>query len=275
MTSTNYRSDGRTVQLIDTNGEPFDILQEDGAITVRDYLEAISEGDVPNHSLWRKIGYSNASTGSQTTLWNPGTEYVFPAANISVEVVSTSANDTSAGSGAQTMHLTYLDSTYTEKTHTFTMNGTTPVAGPTDFYRVNTFHVESGLQAAGVISLRLVGGAATVYSQCASGYTRSRNSVYTVPLGKTVHICSVLFTAAYSTSGKSVRMTLHTSRSPDEVVLTSGTLFYPELEMMLVDNIGAMPNKVVLKLPEKTDIKVSVIGETNAKCTSFMHGWIE
>jgi hypothetical protein len=231
------------------------------------YLQAVAEGDIPGHTLFRKIGYHPATTAAETTLWNLGTAYVFPAVAISVEAISTSVNDTAAGSGA--------DSTYTEKTFAFNMNGTTAVAGPTDFFRVNTFHVETGAKTAGVVSLRLVGGAATVYSQMPVGATRARNSIYTVPLGKTVYVQDVLFSAAYSTSGKAVRMILHASVRMDLSVSTTGTLFWPQFEGMLVDNIINRSTGAPLIFPAKTDIKVSVLGETNAQCTSEISGWIE
>lgn len=252
-----------------------DVIDKSLRVTAQSYLQMISEGYITGHSIFQKIGYSPAATTSQTSLWNPGTEYVFPDANISVEAVSTSANDTAAGSGAKTCHLAYLDSNYIEKTYTFIMNGTTPVAGPTDFFRVNTFHVETGAKTAGVVSLRLVGGAATVYGQMPIGETRSRNSIYTVPLGKTVFIHDIIFSCAYSTAGKSERMTLHTSVSPDGTVSTTGILFYPQFEAMIVDGTAYKNDGAPIKCPEKTDIKVSIIGETNAISVSSVNGWIE
>lgn len=242
------------------------------------YIFSIAEGDVPNHTIQHKMGYTNASTAAETTLWNPGTQYVFAAGTISVEAVSTSANDTSAGSGVRTVHLQYLDINYAEKTFTFTINGVTPVAGPTDFFRVNGFHVETAGatgKTEGVVSLRLVGGAATVYSQMAIGTTRSRNSVFTVPAGKTYYVENVHFSAGYKTTGKTVRMTLHASINPDGVTSTSGTIFWPYFESMLIDGTSYDPSDAPLKFLEKTDIKVSVIGETLAQCTSRISGWIE
>jgi hypothetical protein len=97
--------------------------------------------------------------------------------------------------------------------------------------------------------------------------------VYTVPLGKKLTISGVFFSCAYSTAGKSERMTLHTSVSPSGVVLTSGTLFYPQFEAMLVD--GNVDAHVMIVCPEKTDLKVSIIGETNAQSTSKIVGWLE
>ena len=267
-----------STKLIDTTGNSQGILIDQGLLITGGYLQSIAEGYIPNHYVWRKIGYTNASSATETTLWNPGTQYVFPTGNISVSVASTSASDTSAGTGARTIHMDYLDSNYEEKTHTFTLNGVTNVNGPTDFYRVNTFHVEtagSTGKSVGIISLYLTGTPATLYSQIPANATRARNSVYTVPAGKTVYIHDVMFTAGYKTAGKTVRITLHTSISPDNVVSTSGTIFWPRWESIIVDGMCNKVDGAPIKCPEKTDLKVSVVGETLAQCTSSLDGWIE
>jgi hypothetical protein len=193
--------------------------------------------------------------------------------------VSTSVNDlVVTGSGARTVHLTYLDSAYAEHEWTFNMNGTTPVAGPTNFFRTNGFHVittgATGM-VAGVVSLRLVGGAATVYDQMAVGSSASRNSVYTVPAGKSAYIHDIMFSCAYSTAGKSERMVLLTSVTPHGVVSTTGLVFWPKYEAMVVDSNVQKTDGAPIICPPKTDIKVNIFGETNAQSTCSYSGWIE
>ncbi len=265
------------VKIIDTNGVAQGVSIRVGAITIRNYLQAIGEGDVPNTVVFEKTGYSPASTTSPTTLWNVGTNYVFPTANIAVEIVSTSANDIAVtGSGARTVFLRYLSSDYVEHEWTFDLNGVTPVAGPTNFFRTNMFHmVTSGAtgMVAGVVSLRLVGGAATVYDQIAVGSSTGRNSVYTVPLGKTVFIHDVMFSCAYSTAGKSERMVLFTSVTPNQVTSTTGLIFWPKYEAMLVDGNVQKVDGAPIICPEKTDIKVNIFGEANAQSTVNYSGW--
>ncbi len=250
-----------------------------GAVNVssQSYMQSIAEGDIPNHILYSKLGYTAASTVAETTLWNPGTAYVFPTGAISVEAVSTSASDTSAGTGARIVHLEYLNASYVSKEFDFTMNGATPVAGPTDFFRVNSFHVKtagSGGKTAGVVSLRLVGGAATVYSQMPIGATRSRNSVFTVPLGKTFYVQDIHFSMAGTSAGKVARVIFHSSINPHSVVSTTGLAFWPMYEAMLVDGSIKYDGPPLI-LPAKTDMKVSNIGEAGAFITAYYGGWIE
>ena len=244
-------------------------------VTSVPYVYAIAEGDIPAHTIKMKMGYHPAATAAETTLWNPGTQYVFMTGATAVEALSSSAADTSAGAGAKTVHMNYLTTGYVESSFTFTMNGVTPVAGPVDVFRINSFHVGTGAAAVGTINVRLVGGAATIYSQIAAGNTRAMNSVYTVPIGKTFYVENIFFSVAYSSAGKSEKMTFHASKNPEGIVSTSGILFWPYFEAMLVDGMAYDPSESPLLFPEKTDIKVSVIGETNAKCTARYTGWLE
>src|SRR5437870_2567520 len=62
-------------------------------------------------------------------------------AAVSMEVVSSNVNDTSAGTGARTALITYLDSAYASKTITLSLNGTTAVALPETVFRINNFLV--------------------------------------------------------------------------------------------------------------------------------------
>lgn len=265
----------QTTKLTDKNWVAQWLLMEDWSITIRDYTQAIAEWDILNHYPFFKIWYWPSSTASQTTLWNLWTEYVFPTANISVEAVSSNINDTSAWSWAKTIHLQYLNSDYEEKDFIFTMNWTTPVAWPIDFFRVNSFHVMSWTKSAWIISLRLVWWAATIYSQMPIWATRSRNSVYTVPIWKNVYIDSVFLSCAYSTSWKSERITLHCSIDPHWSVITTWLLFYPIFEAMIMDWCAIKPKNWTIRFPEKTDVKVSIIWETNAQSTSAISWWIE
>jgi hypothetical protein len=254
-------------------------------VTSAPYVYAIAEGYITGHTIKHKMGYTLASAATETTLWNPGTQYVFPAGALTVEIFCANANDTALGSGATQIEVPYLDTSYNEHTAVFDTNGGTQtlaiidgVGVPqtvTNFFRVNGFHVIAGNKTAGVIDLRLTGGAATIYSQLPAGATRARNSVFTVPLGKTYFVENVHFSAGYKTAGKTVRMTLHASVNPYDVVSTSGLLFWPHFESMLLDNSTYDPSEAPLKFPAKTDIKVSVIGETLAQCTSRISGWIE
>lgn len=119
-----------------------------------------------------------------------------PVTAVAMEVVSSSANDTSAGSGARSVVIGYLDGTYTAKTATITMNGTTAVAMPENVLRVNSMVVASvgtvGSNNAGNISVRAAGGLGATYNYMPAGIGFARSSMYTVPAGFSFDILSLV-----------------------------------------------------------------------------------
>lgn len=119
-----------------------------------------------------------------------------PAAAVAMEVVSDSANDAAAGTGARTVVIAYLDGAYTAKTATITLNGTTPVAMPENVLRVNSMVVAAvgtfGSNNAGNISVRAAGGLGATYNYMPAGIGISRSSMYTVPAGFSFDILSLV-----------------------------------------------------------------------------------
>lgn len=120
-----------------------------------------------------------------------------PQTPATVEVVSDSINDTSAGTGLRTVLISYLDNTFNSKTTTITLNGTTPVAFPETIQAVNfmvrnTVGVYMGANI-GNISLRVAGGAGVTYGYMQAGTGFFRTSAYTVPLGYSLMVNSIVF----------------------------------------------------------------------------------
>ena len=111
---------------------------------------------------------------------------------IQLEVVSSDAADTSAGTGARTVEVHYLDSSGDEQSETVTMNGTTAVnTVTTDIDVVQWLHaktVGSGTVAAGNIDIRTVGGGGTDYCRIGIGGNQSLSAYYTIPNAHTGYI---------------------------------------------------------------------------------------
>ena len=87
---------------------------------------AAAFGLIPGCSVSRATGYTATSAASGKAI--RATAYTPQGTNAQRSVNSTSANDTSAGSGARTVLITYLDTSFVLKTTTVTLNGTTAVA---------------------------------------------------------------------------------------------------------------------------------------------------
>lgn len=231
------------------------------ALNIRpsDVYLAASLGRIPGWSVVNRQGRNTdvTSGGVPEDIWNGGGVYTgFPTGSAeTVQVFSSSANDTSAGSGARTVRLEGLDANFIEISEVVTLNGTTAVTTTNLWKRVNRLIVlTSGSSntafAAGTITVRHSTTTANVFIAAAAGINQSQVSAYTIPAGKT---------------GLLVRYNIDVSRISTANI--DGGLWYREF--------GAAPRmrrlftasdtdshhvtySAPLVLPEKTDIVVRV-----------------
>jgi hypothetical protein len=244
------------------------------------YLYGIAEGQISDHTPWSKSGYVVTGSTTQITVWGGATEYVWPTGAMHMELVSSdNTNDKAGGAGALTVRIQYLTTGFVEKTEIVTLVGTTEVETVNDdIYRVNSFRVNStgaNGKAAGTISLRHLTNT-PIYDQIALGQTAGRSAFFTVPVGKSLYVTSIAFSAGASSAGKFVRFTTHaTYDNKTGTVLTNGVFFMPYSEVGLVDSGYSKLLEMPTKLPAGTDLKVSVQGESGTTCTTILRGWIE
>lgn len=128
-------------------------------------------------------------------IWPGGGAYPWKTAAGAMEVVSTSAADAAAGTGARTVLVQGLDASYLEISETVTLNGLTAVALVNSYLRINSALITSagtGKVNAGDISIR-DSGAGTTRSIIPLGYGITRQAVFTVPAAHTLSIHSQLY----------------------------------------------------------------------------------
>lgn len=204
-------------------------------------------------------GHRTVIDGDLSTVWpGSGDNPTWPAAEVSTEIISSDAADDGApvGTGARTVTIYYLDDAFVERSSTLTMNGTTAVAGPTDFYRLQRMVVAtvgSGGVAAGTITLQTLTSGADKYGVIPLGANESHSAYRTVPVGKSYiprYISSSL-TSGANTSLLSVELqaTVH----PETRVRTAG-VWHAVDQIRNEDSsfIGEFPP---VKFPAGTDIR--------------------
>ncbi len=111
------------------------------------------------------------------------------AAALCTELVSDSANDAAAGTGAQTVRVQGLDAKYEYVTQDVSMNGTTEVDFTTPLRRVWSIEVltaGSGNTSAGIIDARLA--ADTVVAKVLAGINYSTLGFFSAPEGTQTRI---------------------------------------------------------------------------------------
>lgn len=140
----------------------------------------------------------DVDTGSvPETVWPGGGLYPWMLGATSLEVVSTSAQDSPTGTGISGVSLALLNTNYVASNIPVTLNGTTPVEVPNTWFRINsaiTTTKGSGAPATrafnvGDIIIRDAGGG-TTRAIIKAGKGITRQAVFTVEAGYTLQILS-------------------------------------------------------------------------------------
>jgi hypothetical protein len=190
---------------------------------------------------------------------------------------SDNTQDKAGGTGALKVKITYLDSTYAEKSEEVTLNGTTAVdTAATDILRINDFFVSSagsGGKPVGNLSLLDKATGVITYGYITAGFTHARNSSYTVPLGKTLYITQ--FVCGYGYSHNSTHYgRIYARANYHDDTLVAG-IFYPYTEVVVSNNSLLVPLSLPIKLPERVDIKISVLADYAGVAMITLRGWLE
>lgn len=132
------------------------------------------------------LGVNNNVTTTSADLWTGGTDVILLSTAETLNIVSTSANDTSVGTGARTVLVFGLDAEGLELSEVVTLNGTTNVLTTAPFFRINELIVltagTGGLNA-GVITATSSGSSILV-AHMVAGVNRAQQAHYTVPSNK-------------------------------------------------------------------------------------------
>lgn len=202
-------------------------------------------------------------------VWTGGGLYPWMSAATSLEVVAADAADTSAGTGARTITVSGLSALFVEQTEAVTLNGTTPVALATQFYRINGMVVTgagSGRTNAGDITLRDA-GAGTTRGVIPAGYGITRQSQYTVPAGHTLSVNSILLCINRPAAARDVTVA--------SFIQSQAGVFRLPLEISLS---GSAPYRhdglPGVTIAEKTDfgLRCTYVSQTNTDLTAAWLG---
>lgn len=236
------------VKILGSSGATTDA--HDGCFYVLPYKDAVAHNLITGHSMAYGLGYSTSITNTLTDLNEfSATTIPIPSSAITVQVVSTSVNDTAAGTGVRTVILYGLDSSFNEISETLTMNGTSAVTSVNQYIRFNFLHAAtvgsiSGF-AAGDITLF---NGATVYKKIVAGGNKDQTCHYTVPNNKT---CQLVGWSTNAETGKDMRFNLRATAN-GAAQLLSGIYLFQSVDM---NGSGWLP--ICRYYPAKTDIKIS------------------
>lgn len=165
------------------------------------------------------------TTSTPEDVWGGGGVYTgMPVSDSeTIDIYSSDAADTSAGTGARTVWIQGLDATGLVQAETISLNGVTAVASTGTYTRVNRVKVitaGSGEANAGTLTVEHTTTSANVFATVPIGSNQSRVCAYTVPLGCTMMITSVHVSIARA-SGAAGSATISLRCRPDGEVFQS------------------------------------------------------
>lgn len=244
-------------------------------------------GFEPTFERWHKFGFNPAVSTTEESvvpyggLANFPLGATYPGAQIEVDSDSTDDDGDPIGIGARTVKLYYLTSAGVEKTHTFTMNGTTDVPsgeGAADIWRINGFRVKTmgaSQGAVGNIQLRELGNT-PIFSQILPGATRAYNSQYTVPAGKRLMITDWSCTSGGVTQDKSW-LTFKLMANQDYDGVATGISLFEQSDLTVGAGTVQRHFEVPIAFPAATDIVVNCFGVAATAATqasTYMQGYL-
>jgi len=216
------------------------------AMIVMDHREAIahvySPGEYPLNSFGERT-----TTGAETNfpVWPDGAFNIPAITGVQMSFVSTSANDTAAGSNIRSLEMHYLDANLVEMEETIILNGLTPVLSvATDVRFIQCLHINTfGTipNAAGTITAT---NAAIVYSQIAIGEVRCTSSFRMVPSGKKLFIDALIGSSVSGAAAARTVIKMVTTR------LDNHSYQFP-LILIPIASIGVQDTAVTLAMPSQ------------------------
>jgi hypothetical protein len=182
-----------------------------------------------------------------------------------------------AYTGAHAVKISYLTTAYAQKSEIVLLGGnaTGVTLVNTDVYRVNSMRVISagtGGTAAAAIQLWDADGSAPVYTYITAGYTRARNSIYTVPAGKTLYITQV--SAGYATTANQVhnaRIILRTQQNDG----FKTNLFQAIAEIISVNAFNSIEFTVPIMVTAGVTLKWTAVPTASGSVVTVCRGWLE
>lgn len=219
----------------------------------------VARGQISWHIPVTVFGFNPDIDTTEETVWPGGGIITHPSAAIQWKVSSSSANDTSAGTGARTVFINGLDANYNQVTETVTLNGQTAVLTTNSLLRINSAYVAtagSSNSAEGSIYFGTgtvtAGVPATVWQIILFDYNSTVTGHYTVPAGYTAYM-----DAGQISAGQATGSTQITGR-----LLASGTNNIRTTAALVTLNNGTATYDffVPISFPEKTDIEAAAVG---------------
>ncbi len=250
-------------------------------ISNKNFALEVAKGNVASHASFEEYGKNIDidAVSAPGDIWDGGDEYTgFPTgAAETLEIFSSSALDTSAGTGARTATIyNLLDDTGAAVADvTVTLNGTTAVSlGAGLYYRGGTRIkvITAGSTGAnqGTITLRHTTTTTNIFAVMPELANQTAIAAYTVPLGKTLYITGIKLEMSRLSGAAGSAITSFRGRP-------NGGVFNTVVSPTITDSNGYItPSDSIFKFTERTDIKgrVESVSDNDTTVTCVFTGYL-
>jgi hypothetical protein len=245
-------------------------------VGAKEFFFEVAKGNVPGHAHVLIRGHTptqTAASGFVDVAEHGNLAYLSSAETM--EVASTSAADTSAGTGLRTLLLQGVDGSGAEISEVVVLNGTTNVTSSLSYLRVNTMvgltAGSSGWNEGSVTATATTAG--TIQSEMDATESLSQSSHYTVPLGKTFYLTQVELNSAKLSGGSAPEIEFKGYARPGGAGAAWLQLFDKKLDTGVSDELDVVISHHPGVLIARTDVRMRADTDTNGtECRTRMYG---
>jgi hypothetical protein len=221
----------------------------------------VARGQIDGHRSVVIFGYNPDVDLAEVTVWPLQSIKSHPAAAVQLKVSSTSASDTSNGTGARTVTIYGLDGSWNEITETVTLSGQTAVTTTNSFLRIQSAVVAtagSSTSAVGDIYFGegtvTAGVPATIYDIIKYDYNKTITGHYTIPAKHTGYLMQGLFSAGQPSGTSQVIGRLLTT--PEDGIRRAAAI------TAVNNGVADYAFEFPVPIPEKTDVEATAVGRS-------------
>jgi hypothetical protein len=152
-----------------------------------DFIYQISAGERDGYIPWNKFGYnSDISAANQEVIWSHSNGWSFLTTPSTLEIVSTSSNDTLLGTGARTVNISGINQNKEIVSEDVELDGINPVTTQHQYFGVNRIAVTlSGSlnDNDGIITAAVTGSPTNIQAEIPVGAGITQQAIFFIPAG--------------------------------------------------------------------------------------------
>lgn len=220
----------------------------------------LARGRFENFGYIFKFGFNGAVGTTEAAVWDEGGAYAYLASAQALTLSSDNANDTSAGTGLQTVQIYGLDANYAEITEVVTLNGQTAVTTANSYLRIFRMQGQtagSGGTNEGVIyagtGTVTAGVPANVFARISEGEGQTLMAVYTLP-ARTYGMLYNFNASSFGNANANATIRL--------MVREPGGVFRTQDKLVLTRGALTIPHKFPVPMSPRSDMEVRAFSST-------------